>query len=303
MNTADTNIPSVAVTVVTYNRPDLTLRCLRSLREKTTRPFSQTVVDNGSEEPLRQDLLALHADGLIDALYLNRRNMGVSVAANLGWAQTDADYYIKLDNDIIIKNPNWLDALVNLAAEGGFAATAYRLCTWHQTSPAVLPSGRAYQATGAVGGGCVCIPRAAHETLGFWNEDYLYGWEDLEYGNRAVQAGFSLAYTADEDLVLHAGPPVDDMLSTYQNAKMDRTLAASGPVGLFLLNMAMFEMKLRPLYVTRKFIPEIENNHGLFHVRYRLDPAYAPIVTRQNLFRERFIAGHDGNDLYLKCDM
>ncbi len=291
---------TVSVTVVTYDRPDLTLRCLEALREKTARPFSLTVVDNGSEAGLRAELAGLHGAGCIDKLYLNRRNMGVSVAANLGWAQTDADHYVKLDNDIIVQDPAWLDELAALAEEGAFAMSGYRLCSWHGTSPARLPSGREYQATGACGGGCVLIPRAAHARLGFWNEDYLYGWEDLEYGNRAAQAGLGLAYAADDAAVLHAGPPADESLARYRQDKRDRTEAAFGPLGLFQLNMVMFEMNLRPLYVARKFIPELREQDGVFHVSYRLDPAYAAITTRQNLLRERFAAEGEGADIHIK---
>ncbi len=292
-------IPSTNVTVVTYNRPELTFRCLTALREVTARPISLTVVDNGSEKPLRDELMRLRETGVIDKLYLNRRNMGVSVAANLGWAQTDADHYVKLDNDIIVQDPAWLDELAALAEEGGFAMSGYRLCAWHQTSPALLPSGRKFQATKAVGGGCVLIPRAAHAKLGFWNEDYLYGWEDLEYGNRAAQAGFNLAYAANDALVLHAGPPVDETLPEYRQTKQERTETTFGPQGLFHLNMAMFELGLRPLCVTRKFVPEVTGEGGLFEVKYRLDPAYAPITARQNLLREHLSVSENSTDVYL----
>ena len=289
----------VNVTVVTYNRPELTLRCLDSLRRVTARPMTLTVVDNASEAPLQAELIALFRNGGIDRLVLNKRNMGVSVAANLGWALTPSPWYCKVDNDIIARDPNWLDALVSLADEGHFAMSAYKLCPWHETHPASLPSGLAFEATGACGGGCVLIPRAAHEKLGFWNEDYRYGWEDLEYGNRAVQAGFSLAYTADASLVEHAGPAVDNTLAAYQQAKLGCAQADSGPLGLFLQNMVMFELGVRPLFVTRRYSAALREENGVTVAEYTPDPAYETVRVRQKLFRERFIKGHDSGILYL----
>ncbi len=290
-------IPTVAVTMVVYERQALTLRCLEALRQNTARPFSLTVVDNGSSPALRDSLRRLKSDGLIDNLFFNRRNMGVCVAANLGWSLCESDYYLKLDNDVLARSPLWLDRLVDTAEEGGFAVTAFRLCAWHGADQATLPSGRAYLATGAVGGACALIPRRIHEELGFWNEDYSYGWEDLEYGNRAALAGHKLAYALPEDAVEHLGPEADNRLREYQAAKDSKVKDTSGPLGLFLLNTMMFELKLRPLRVERKFLPEFLPDGA---VSYKINPDYQNILVRQKLFRERFVSSANGNDIYLK---
>ncbi len=292
----DTSVPQTGVTVVTYNRTELTLRCLRALRQVTAASFHLTVVDNGSEPALVEALQRLQADGEIDVLIRHRRNMGVSVAANTGWESVPSSCYVKLDNDILIRHPGWLDALKDLAEEGGFGATAFRLCSWHTTEPARLPSGRPYQATGAVGGGCILIPRATHEALGFWNEDYVYGWEDLEYSNRILQAGRGIAYVQDDGMVEHLGPDQDARLPEYRQTKKARAGTTSGPKALFLLNTAMFEMNLRPLNVIRKFLPHFQPDGT---VTYTQNPEYKGILTRQNLFRRQFIKHASEDDVYL----
>ena len=286
----------VTVTMVTYNRAELALRCLQELRHTTARPFHLTVVDNGSAPDFQDALRQLHVSGGIDTLVCHQRNMGVSVAANTGWDSTQSRYYVKMDSDIMVKASGWLDELVNLAEEGSFWATAYRLCSWHETQQAVLASGRAYQATGAAGGGCILIPRTTFDTVGYWNEDYIYGWEDLEYGNRVHLANGSLAYVADESQVDHLGPEQDTRLPGYQDTKDARAATTQGPKALFLLNTTMFELGLRPVKVIRKFLPR-QNANGL--VTYIQNPEYKPIITRQNIFRQQFIQKEDGEDLYL----
>lgn len=285
--------------MVTYNREEVTLRCIRALREKTARPFTLTVVDNKSAPAMRENLLALHDEKAIDRLFFNGRNMGVSVAANLGWAlsiEEGARWYLKMDNDILVKSPGWLDHLVSLAEEGGFGAVAYKLCSWHETTGATLPSGLFYHKTEAVNGGCILLPSQTHDALGFWNEDYLYGWEDLEYGNRLGQAEGKMAYAISDDMVEHLGPEADRQIEGYQEGKNKMAAETKDARSLFLLNMAMFEMGLRPLKVERKFLPDLSNP---LQVTYRSNPAYRQIITRQNLFRQRFIKGQDGGDIFL----
>ena len=289
----------VAVTVVTYNRLDITLRCLQALRQNTATSFFLTVVDNGSEPATQEALQRLQSDGLIDALVLHRRNMGVSVAANTGWQTTSCPLYIKVDNDILVNSTTWLDGLVRLCEEGEFAAVAYKLCSWHGTQSLALPSGLPYLGTEAFGGGCVLIPRRTHEALGFWNEEYVYGWEDLEYGNRIRLYGGSLAYLNPEGVITHLGEEDPTRRPDYQATKTSMAGKTTGPESLFLLNTAMFELGLRPTHVTRKFMPRLDKDG---FVSYVPNPEYASILTRQKLFRERFITGYTEDGLSILSD-
>ena len=287
----------VCITMLVHNRADLTLRCLHALRDRTARPFFLTVVDNASEEPLRDALRRLHSDGFIDSLILHRRNMGVSVAGNAGWAAASHPYYVRMDNDILVRDSGWLDALVERADEGSFGAVAYKFRAWHQTRASFLPSGLAYEATDAVNGGCILVPRRIHERLGFWNEDYLYGWEDLEYGNRIRLVGESLACIQTDSFVEHLGDAADELLPEYREMKRVRTRSTFGADSLFLLNTAMFELNLRPLRVIRKFLPHLGADGITTHT---INPEYKAVIARQNLFRKEFLEKHRDGDIHLK---
>jgi GT2 family glycosyltransferase len=92
--------PLTNVTDPVFNRYEETLETLDAIRTRTQSPFILTVVDNGSEEDLRRELLRLHEEKVIDRLFLLDGNYGVSCACNLGWRSADAPFFMKVDNDI-----------------------------------------------------------------------------------------------------------------------------------------------------------------------------------------------------------
>ena len=63
------------------------------------------MVDNGSDAPLVRKLIDFKERGIIDYLFLLPTNMGVACAANIGWQLVDAPIYMKLDNEIVITEP------------------------------------------------------------------------------------------------------------------------------------------------------------------------------------------------------
>ena len=94
--------PLINITIPVFNRFHLTQKTIIALHKTAKNiPFVVTVVDNGSEQCLRNRLIEFKESGLIDNLFLLPRNMGISCACNIGWRAVDAPYYIKLDNDMI----------------------------------------------------------------------------------------------------------------------------------------------------------------------------------------------------------
>ncbi len=286
------------VVIPSFGRLECTERTLFSLREKTVADYRVTVVDNGSGPEVVEALERWHSDGLINTLIKNRRNMGVAVAANAGWLDPQA-YYCKLDNDIEILSGRWLQELMQLQVEGGFGPVSCCFFEHHKEGRGSLPSGLAFEKAAAIHGAAVLISPQTHALLGFWNEDYIYGWEDLEYSNRARLAGLAMAYPAAADLVLHQPEGQALIGAEYQETKQ-RRVAGAGLDGLFSLNTFMFENNLRPLRVERKFL-YTEDAQGFRH--YHINPEYKSILARQKLLRQRFIEGMEGRAVKLRVDV
>lgn len=195
----------VHVCMVTYNRLEFTRQSLEALFRHTDFPYILTVVDNGSNDGTIEYLQFLYEKNLIKNLMLFGANVGIAKAANVGWVcEPEADYYIKFDNDVVMRGP-WLAAMVDVADSiPRVGAVAYNVENF--SFPPSVINGRSVRLKGAgnLSGACMMVPKAVHEKLGFWCEDYgLYGEEDADYGHRIHCARLLNVYMADEDLAFH----------------------------------------------------------------------------------------------------
>ena len=265
----------VNIIITTFNRIKLTRICLETLLKTTGPHCGITVVDNASSDGTFPYLEAMAATFERIKVYRLARNMGVSVAVNLGLAAVDADYHLKLDNDIELLKPGWLEEMTAIAASNAnVGLVGYQLCFWHETQRLILNSGHTFRKSGACNGGCLLIPRSTFDACGFMNEDYgKYGFEDLDYGNRVLMGGQIIGYVDDDSAVKHLGY---EMEINPQQEKMKATAHNSDLAGqkLYLLNKLLFEEGIRDRYVRRKYLPSC----GQDAIRFTLDDAYKPIM-------------------------
>lgn len=275
---------AVNITIVTHNRLELTKKCLASLLEKTRGEYRVTVVDNASRDGTREYLLGLSGRHRQVRVFLLRSNMGVSVAANLGWAEADAEYYVKLDNDIEILDSGWLENLVSITdADKSIAMASYLLQDWPcAKEPITLPGGQRFISSDLCNGGCVLIPRRIHERLGFWIEDHgKYGYEDKNYGDRALLAGFIIGYLPmSSPAVRHMGYQKDTLDPERETRKKLNVRDEHSGEKLYVFNKLLFEKGIRTLYVERRHIPRF--NHD--YIRFELNPSYLPLISLHNQY-------------------
>ena len=195
----------VNICMITYNRLDFTKQAITSLVTYTCFPHVITVVDNNSQDGTKEFLKALHNKGIIKNLVLLDENVGVAKASNLAWSmEPEAEYYLKLDNDIVIKKKNWLTDMVRVidgipqagAVAYNFEPVSYPLTDLNNIQVRVKP--------GILGGACILIPKRTERLLGYWCEDYgLYGEEDADYGVRIRLSGLLNIYMEDENMGVH----------------------------------------------------------------------------------------------------
>lgn len=196
----------VNIGMVTFNRLEFTKQAIDAVVRFTNFPYVLTVVDNHSEDGTQDYLKELKRQGIIKNLLLLEENVGIAKASNLAWQQeSEAAYYLKHDNDIVIQKPEWLtnmvaviDAVPELAALGyNFEPVSYPLETLHGQGIRIKHDAN-------LGGACYLIPKRAEQALGYWCEDYgLYGEEDHDHSVRLRQAGYLNAYMEDEDAGVH----------------------------------------------------------------------------------------------------
>ena len=279
--------PHVNISVVTYNRLPLTRLCLESLFSKTRGNYTVHIVDNNSDDGSRAYLEHVAAKQERAKVIFLPRNYGPAVAVNHAWAALNADYYVKLDNDIYIHDGNWLRKLIRLVERNPEVGMAgYRLLDWKHTNTNLrLSSGDSFVSSEICNGGCALIPRKAFLELGFWNEDYgRYGFTDNDYSVRARLANYMVGYLSMECAEMaHMGfvPNFKDKRHEQDKERqLRRTYQGSD---LFVLNRLLYAEKIRPLRVERKYLPR-DAGSG---VAFALNPAYRSISELQAAFRDK----------------
>lgn len=91
--------PSVSVIVVSYNTREMTLECLRSLREQTTLPFELIVVDNASPDGSAEAIASEFPDA---DLIASDENLGFARANNIAAKRASAPLLLLLNPDTVV---------------------------------------------------------------------------------------------------------------------------------------------------------------------------------------------------------
>jgi glycosyltransferase involved in cell wall biosynthesis len=261
--------------MVTYNRLEFTRKAIRSIAEHTSYPYGLTVVDNGSIDGTREFLIETKKAGIIKNLVLLGKNVGVARASNLAWhLEPLSAYYVKFDNDIVIREKDWLSDMVSVI-EGvpGLGAVAYNFEP--VSYPLSTGSGMKIRIKrGTLGGACIMIPNRTREILGCWSEEYgLYGEEDLDYGFRILMAKMLNAYMENEDIGDHlpagkaarietesmsASDGVEEWThGEYRKWKDSRRRKNVSLLGRFNRNKLLYKLKIKPLHVESRFSEHI----------------------------------------------
>lgn len=107
--------PTLSILVVSYNTREMTLACLRSVFEQTTRtPFELIVVDNASTDGSGA---AIEAEFGSRITYIaSEVNMGFARANNLAAERADGAYILLLNPDTVVLD-GAIDKLVQFASE------------------------------------------------------------------------------------------------------------------------------------------------------------------------------------------
>ncbi|OGU10242.1 MAG: hypothetical protein A2075_21565 [Geobacteraceae bacterium GWC2_58_44] len=280
----------VNICMVTFNRLEFTRQAIDSVVRHTDYPYVLSVVDNNSQDGSREYLQQLKDRGVIKNLVLLDGNIGVAGGSNLAWRlEPGAEYYLKLDNDIVIGKPNWLrpmvraiEAIEDLGAVGyNFEATSY---------PVEVINGQRIRPRreANIGGACYLIPKRTERILGYWCEDYgLYGEEDGEYSLRLRAVGLANAYLEDEDIGIHLPGGKAGIIDSitkkaldseelnshfeYRTWKDDQRRFLQQPGGLLHRNCHAYQTGQRSVYVPRgEFIGKITDEIQLFDTKKAL---------------------------------
>jgi GT2 family glycosyltransferase len=205
--------PHVAVVVVARDRVDDTLASLQSVVQSKWNRLTVILVDNSSSECLSD--IVQPAIPSVDVVrleenrgYAGGNNVGIERALALG-----ADFVFLLNNDATIADGTiaaCIQTAQGLPDAGAVCPVIYFAdppnMIWY--AGAIFDASRAHSGrmlayrefdgpdetieTGRATGAAVLIPRASLETVGYFDDDLFFLYEDVDWSLRARGAGYKI---------------------------------------------------------------------------------------------------------------
>lgn len=226
----------LAIVILNYRTPDLTLACLASLEPQLDEHTRVIVVDNASGDDSADRIESgIISGGLHAEVLRSPINGGFAAGMNQGIAAAEADAYVLLNSDTILR-PN---ALANLREamranpdagiigpalldENGKTVSSHfrdlkppaELLRAAQTGPLgkvlrsfelVLPKTTRPMEPDWIAFACVLVRREVIERVGLLDDGYFMYFEDIDYCRRAREAGFKVLYWPAAEVVHFAG--------------------------------------------------------------------------------------------------
>ncbi len=230
--------PLVSIVIPTYNRGDLTVKCIQSIYKNTRGfAFETIIVDNASADGTRDFLQKV---GHIVRTILNPTNLGFARACNQGAAAARGRYVLFLNNDTEV-HPGWLGPLVEIAQadpkvgmvgpklvypDGSLQHIGVGFCYGAPTPihPFHLAQGASASAHGleerdheGLTAACVLLPRALFAEVGGFDEGFINGYEDLDLCFRLRERGLRLVYTPRSVVTHHESKSPGRFLAAQHN--------------------------------------------------------------------------------------
>ncbi len=119
--------PSVDIVIPTRDRVDLLAQCITSVEASTYPKVTITILDNGSVEPATRDYLAATPHHVVDCA----GPFNYAAIVNRGVNHCHGDYVVTLNNDTIVRTPDWLEQMVGVAKLDDVAMVGVTLLDRH----------------------------------------------------------------------------------------------------------------------------------------------------------------------------
>lgn len=185
---------NVSIIIPVYNQLSMTMKCLQGIVGTAGVDLEIIVVDDGSNPPVKPDICRRFPQVRV---MRNDINSGFAKTINRGIRAATHDFILLLNNDVIIKSPDWLvrmvDSLVNRQLHMTAPAGGRMDKNWNYLR------GEAKKAEDNftyLSGWCLLVRRQVFERIGLIPEDFGKGFfEDVLFSYRAKEAGFALGIT------------------------------------------------------------------------------------------------------------
>lgn len=202
----------VSVVVVTKDRQQDLLRCLKSISLSTYKPVELIVVDNGSKRSEEDLVKKLYPQSKFKR---SEQNIGAAAGRNLGIELAKGDYLLFVDDDAFVDKEMIAELVKILETEREVGIVQPKIyefekkdvlqglgCDVNLITGMVSSKGIREKDTGQYDRivelqsvGCIwMVKREVIERIGNYDEVYFIPWEDTDFSFRVRRAGFKILF-------------------------------------------------------------------------------------------------------------
>ena len=228
----------VSIVIISYNTKTLTGECLESIKKNVSKKISYEiiVVDNASGDESAEFLRKSFPDVILIA---NKDNLGFAKANNVGIKKTTGRYVLCLNSDTVVY-PGTLEYMVDFmdnhkdagastcklempngeiddASHRGFP-TPWNAITHFSGIAKVFPHSKLFSGywqgwkdlsktheVDVLAGAFMLIRREAGDEAGWWDEDYFFYGEDVDFCYQLGQKGWKIYYVPEVSILHYKG--------------------------------------------------------------------------------------------------
>lgn len=253
-------MPLLSIVVLNYNRLNYTKRTIKKLIGETTIRHEFILVDNGSTDGTREYLTSLKQPGKTKAVrtlcVFNDFNFGVAGGRNSGLLVARGDYVVTIDNDILV--PDTWDKHIQHVCEK-VPRVGMTGVSVEKKDYAIVPINnfKMQLKKGNLNGGCLAWRRDVINKLGFFDNTYQYGLDDLDMYLRVKRMGLISAY------IVPKGIHIDKRENKeYENIKKQAHLPDADTVKTNALNYYKYK-RTKNVYVPYSIPWHLKHNNDI----------------------------------------
>jgi GT2 family glycosyltransferase len=212
--------PPVAIVIPTRDRLSLLRACIESIERRSTyRNWTITIIDNDSCEPETLEYLSATTHNVVRVPgHFNYSNL-----INVGRSHVDGEYILTVNNDVEVRSPDWIEAMLEQAQRPEVGVVGARLLfpdgrPQHEgigvgnlggASTAVNLDagwlGSVIRDVSAVTGACQMTRLTVFDEVHGYDEQLHVGYNDVDFCLRVRRAGYRIVYTPHAELVHREG--------------------------------------------------------------------------------------------------
>lgn len=203
---------SISVIIITYKRHQDVIELLDNLCNQSFHPFEVILVDNDYSSHLKYQLKGKWP--FVLKYKKMSENFGVAGGRNVGLQMACGKYLVFIDDDALLSSDDALDHVLNLfKIHSDMGCIAFRIQNYYTGEtikgefpyPDISCVNQEMQVGYFIGAGHA-IKKEILDKAGIYQDDFMFGFEELDLSYRIVNAGHSILY-APNIIVQHKNSP------------------------------------------------------------------------------------------------